>query len=207
MLDIGWSELLVVAVVAIIVVGPKDLPAMLRSIGRIVGQMKRMANEFTSQFDDAMREAELDQIRTDNPWDEVKSSVTEGLDPLNDLPGDIERAGDKSAKSAKKSDEDDLDDFDDPGAEADYDPAPTPSIGTATGADAGAGEASGKAAAGEAGGSAKSYVNGRGGEGGASPAGPVAKRAAAGSSTTKSKGTLAERAETSWKAAQDENGA
>ena len=63
MFDIGWSELLVIAVVAVIVVGPKDLPRMLRSIGQLVGQIRRMANEFTRQFDEALRESELHEIR------------------------------------------------------------------------------------------------------------------------------------------------
>jgi sec-independent protein translocase protein TatB len=58
MFDIGWTELLVVATVAIIVVGPKDLPRMLRSFGRTMGQVRRMSNDFKRQFDEALREAE-----------------------------------------------------------------------------------------------------------------------------------------------------
>lgn len=63
MFDIGWSELLVIGVVALLVVGPKELPALLRTIGRYMGMVKRHANEFRAQFDEAMRESELDQIR------------------------------------------------------------------------------------------------------------------------------------------------
>ncbi len=63
MFDIGWGELLVIGVVALLVVGPKELPALLRTIGRYVGMIKRQANEFRAQFDEAMREAELDQLR------------------------------------------------------------------------------------------------------------------------------------------------
>ena len=58
MFDVGWSEILVIAVVAIIVVGPKDLPRMLRTFGRTMGQVRRTANEFRRQFDDALRDAE-----------------------------------------------------------------------------------------------------------------------------------------------------
>ncbi|MGX1100385.1 Sec-independent protein translocase protein TatB [Amorphus sp. MBR-141] len=58
MFDIGWTEILVVAVVAILVVGPKELPSMLMTFGRTVGRMRRMANEFQSQFNDVLREAE-----------------------------------------------------------------------------------------------------------------------------------------------------
>lgn len=63
MFDIGWTELLVVGVVALLVVGPKELPALLRTIGRYVGMIKRQANEFRAQFDDAIRETELEQLR------------------------------------------------------------------------------------------------------------------------------------------------
>ncbi len=63
MFDIGWSELVVIGVVALLVVGPKELPALLRTIGRYTGMIKRQANEFRSQFDEAMRETELDQLR------------------------------------------------------------------------------------------------------------------------------------------------
>ncbi|MEL7542454.1 MAG: Sec-independent protein translocase protein TatB [Pseudomonadota bacterium] len=78
MFDLGWSEMLIIAVVAIIVVGPKDLPRMLRTIGKFVGQAKRMASEFTSQFNDAVRDSELDDLRKD------LNEVTK-VDPLEDL--------------------------------------------------------------------------------------------------------------------------
>jgi len=58
MFDIGWSETLVIAVVAIVVVGPKDVPRMLRTFGCMMGQERRTANEFRRQFDDALRDAE-----------------------------------------------------------------------------------------------------------------------------------------------------
>src|SRR5436305_9665041 len=65
MFDISWSELLVIAVVAIIVIGPKDLPRVLRSVGRWSGQVKRMARDFQNQFNEALREAELDSLKKD----------------------------------------------------------------------------------------------------------------------------------------------
>ena len=58
MFDIGWSEILVIAVVAIVVVGPKELPRMLRTFGKTMGQVRRMSNDFKRQFDEALREAE-----------------------------------------------------------------------------------------------------------------------------------------------------
>jgi sec-independent protein translocase protein TatB len=63
MFDIGWSELLVIAVVAIIVVGPKDLPRMMRTFGAYAGKLRRMAGDFQRQFEDAMREAEIEEVR------------------------------------------------------------------------------------------------------------------------------------------------
>ena len=63
MFDISWTELLVIAMVAIVVVGPKDLPRALRAVGRWTGKAKRMARDFQNQFNEALREAELDTIK------------------------------------------------------------------------------------------------------------------------------------------------
>jgi sec-independent protein translocase protein TatB len=63
MLDIGWSELLVIAIVAIVVVGPKDLPKMMRSIGFYAGKLRRAAADFQRQFEEAMAESEADEVR------------------------------------------------------------------------------------------------------------------------------------------------
>ena len=65
MFDLTSSKLLILGVVALIVVGPKELPFLLRTLGKYVAMMRRQANEFRSQFDEAMREAELDDIRKD----------------------------------------------------------------------------------------------------------------------------------------------
>ena len=96
MFDIGWTEILIIAVVAIIVVGPKDLPRMLRSLGRYAGQLRRTAGEFRSQFDDAVRESELDELRSTlseasdlNPINQIKDSVTESMAPLKETAEDI----------------------------------------------------------------------------------------------------------------------
>ena len=70
--------MLVVAVVAIIVVGPKDLPGMLRTVGKSVKKIRGMAGDFQRQFDDALKEAELDGVK--KSFDDVKS-----MNPLNDI--------------------------------------------------------------------------------------------------------------------------
>lgn len=63
MFDIAWSELLVIAVVALIVVGPKDLPRLLRTLGQIMRKLRRMSSEFKAGVDDFIRETELDEVR------------------------------------------------------------------------------------------------------------------------------------------------
>ena len=61
--EVGATELLVIAVIALIVVGPKDLPIMMRKLGQFLGRMRAMASEFRASFDDLARQAELDELR------------------------------------------------------------------------------------------------------------------------------------------------
>lgn len=63
MFDIGWTELMVIAVVALVVIGPKDLPKAIYSIGKFVRKARGVAREFQHHVDDMMREAELDELR------------------------------------------------------------------------------------------------------------------------------------------------
>jgi sec-independent protein translocase protein TatB len=63
MFDIAWSEFMLIGAVALVVIGPKDLPKALRSVGQAVGKVRRMASEFQGQFNDAMREAELHDLK------------------------------------------------------------------------------------------------------------------------------------------------
>jgi sec-independent protein translocase protein TatB len=63
MFDIGWSEIAVIAVVALIVIGPKDLPGVLRTVGIWVRKARMMAREFQGHVDDMIREAELEDVR------------------------------------------------------------------------------------------------------------------------------------------------
>jgi sec-independent protein translocase protein TatB len=76
MFDIGWSELVVIAVVALIAIGPKELPGVLRTIGQWMGKARRMAAEFQGQFNEAMREAEMADLK--KSFDEVRDA-TSGL--------------------------------------------------------------------------------------------------------------------------------
>ena len=80
MFDIGWSELVVIAVVALIAIGPKELPGVLRMVGQWMGKARKMAAEFQGQFQEAMREAEMADIK--KSFDEVKDIAT-GVSPGN----------------------------------------------------------------------------------------------------------------------------
>jgi len=74
MFDIGWSEFVVIAVVALIAIGPKELPGVLRMVGQWIGKARRMASEFQGQFQEAMREAEMADLK--KSFDEVKEAAT-----------------------------------------------------------------------------------------------------------------------------------
>ncbi len=63
MFEIGWTEMLVIAVVMIVVVGPKDLPKMLRTFGKTTTKLRSMAGDFQKQFNEALKEAELDDVK------------------------------------------------------------------------------------------------------------------------------------------------
>jgi sec-independent protein translocase protein TatB len=92
MLDIGWTELLVIAVILIVVVGPKDLPPMIRAFGKMTKRLRQTAGEFRAQFDEALREAELDDLK--NSVNDLRSmnpanSIRETLNPLRQMGQDI----------------------------------------------------------------------------------------------------------------------
>src|SRR5687768_17117432 len=90
MFDIGYSELLLIAVVALIVIGPKDLPNVMRTVGKWVGKARGMARHFRSGIDTMMREAELEEM--EKKWREDNERIMREhplARPLDDwgLPG------------------------------------------------------------------------------------------------------------------------
>ena len=114
MFDIGWPELLVVATVLIVVVGPKDLPGMLRTFGRMIAKLRGMAGEFRSQFDDALREAELDEVRkavSDVQALNPKTAMREAMEPFRKAGTDVKRTLDADAV---KDHEEGVEPFDSP---------------------------------------------------------------------------------------------
>ncbi len=108
MFDIGWSEIAVIAVVALIAIGPKELPGVLRMVGQWMGKARKMAAEFQGQFQEAMREAEMADLK--KSFDEVKeaaSGFTSG-NLMTSLEKDVSKALDidvldKSAASATET--------------------------------------------------------------------------------------------------------
>src|SRR5215213_473081 len=73
MFDISWGKLVIIGVVALIVIGPKELPAVLRTLGQWMAKIRRMAGEFQGQFNEAMREAEMADLK--KQFDETTSAV------------------------------------------------------------------------------------------------------------------------------------
>lgn len=101
--DIGWSELLLISVVALIVVGPKDLPVLLRAIGRYVGIVRNHAQEFRNQFEQAMRESELENLKDEmtelrddvrSSLDDARTSISSTGEKLSDTMDDAKKAAD-----------------------------------------------------------------------------------------------------------------
>lgn len=112
MFDIGWPEMAIVAVIALIIIGPRDLPRIMRYVGRWAGKARRMAREFQRSFDDMVRESEMDEIKKGvesvsgyKPAKEIENaidptgSLKKSLDPTApDGPGDD--GGDAKTKPA-----------------------------------------------------------------------------------------------------------
>jgi len=73
MFDIGWSELIVIGVVALIAIGPKELPGVLRMVGQWMGKARKMATEFQGHFNEAMREAEMADLK--KTFDDVRDAA------------------------------------------------------------------------------------------------------------------------------------
>ena len=92
MFDIGWSELLLIGVVALIAIGPKELPGALRTLGQWMAKIRRMAAEFQGQFQEAMREAEIDQLKKDMDDMAAKAKDYTQFDPMADVQRDIEKS-------------------------------------------------------------------------------------------------------------------
>jgi len=92
MFDVGWSELIIIAVVALIAIGPKELPGVLRMVGQWMAKIRRMAADFQGQFNEAMREAEMADIK--KQFDDIKDTAKSftGANLLSDVQKDFDDA-------------------------------------------------------------------------------------------------------------------
>ncbi len=96
MFNFGWGELVLIGIVALIAIGPKELPTVLRTIGQMMGKVRRMANEFQGQFQEALREADISDLK--KHAEDMTSSLNETVtdftqyDPLADTQKDIEKS-------------------------------------------------------------------------------------------------------------------
>jgi sec-independent protein translocase protein TatB len=100
MFNLGWGEIVVIGIVALIAIGPKELPTVLRTLGQWMGKVRRMANEFQGQFQEALRESEFADLK--KHADDISSSVAEfsNIDPLADAQKDVERAFEETPAAA-----------------------------------------------------------------------------------------------------------
>ncbi|MGO8923107.1 MAG: Sec-independent protein translocase protein TatB [Xanthobacteraceae bacterium] len=102
MFDISWTEFLLIGIVALIVIGPKELPAVMRSLGQWTRKIRSLAADFQNQFHEAMREAEMADLK--KQVDDMASDIKQ-YDPLKDVRADVEAIGkdlDENVKSPDK---------------------------------------------------------------------------------------------------------
>lgn len=97
MFDIAWSELLVIGVVALVVVGPKDLPKLMRTAGQWAGRARAMADQFRRSFDDMARQSELEELRQEMTKLKNANPISEALadSGITDLQRELDRETDE----------------------------------------------------------------------------------------------------------------
>ncbi|HEX4411641.1 MAG TPA: Sec-independent protein translocase protein TatB [Xanthobacteraceae bacterium] len=146
MFDISWTEFLLIGIVALVVIGPKELPGVMRSLGQWTRKIRGMATEFQNQFQEAMREAEMTDLK--KQVDDLAQGVTKDiakLDPLKDVREDVETIGKDIQKDLDKDLSKSLADTEFPLSEAatsvEHQPAASTELAIAEPADTAAAEA------------------------------------------------------------------
>ena len=115
MFDLSWGELLIIGMVALIAIGPKELPGVLRGMGHWIGKVRRMASDFQDQFKEAMREAEVADLK--KQFDEASASATSSFtNPLATAQKEVEAAFGTEPNSSDKTPETSALSTADPGA-------------------------------------------------------------------------------------------
>lgn len=89
---IGFSELLLIGLAALIIIGPKDLPTMMRTLGQLMGKGRRMAREFQAAFDDIARQSELDELKKEIQELRKSNTFTSAQDDLAAYEADVNSA-------------------------------------------------------------------------------------------------------------------
>ena len=102
MFDISWTEFLLIGIVALIVIGPKELPAVMRSLGQWTRKIRSLAADFQNQFHEAMREAEMADLK--KQVDDMASDI-KNYDPLKDVRADVEAIGKDLDNTVKITDQ------------------------------------------------------------------------------------------------------
>lgn len=102
---IGFSELLLLGLAALIIVGPKDLPMMMRRIGQFVGKGRAMAREFQAAFEDIARQSELDELRKEIEDLKRENTMKEAQDDLAAFEADVNSAVMEKASASKPAPE------------------------------------------------------------------------------------------------------
>ena len=105
MFDISWTEFLLIGIVALIVIGPKELPAVMRGLGQWTRKIRSLAADFQNQFHEAMREAEMADLK--KQVDDVAQDIKQ-YDPLKDVRADVEAIGKDLDAAPDKSSQNDL---------------------------------------------------------------------------------------------------
>jgi sec-independent protein translocase protein TatB len=97
MFDLSWSHILIVLIVALVVVGPKDLPKLMRIVGRWVGKARAMADQFRKSFDEMARQSELDELRQEiealrsqRPLADLQNTLHQSILPPDPMPAALE---------------------------------------------------------------------------------------------------------------------
>ncbi|OUR78303.1 twin arginine-targeting protein translocase TatB [Alphaproteobacteria bacterium 46_93_T64] len=87
MFDIGWSEMVFIGIIAVLVIGPKDLPKTIATIGKYIRKARGFAREFQTGIDDLARDAELDDLKKSFQGDDfnIKKQVEDAVDPTGDF--------------------------------------------------------------------------------------------------------------------------
>lgn len=145
MFDLGWQEFMLIALITVVVVGPKDLPRVVRTVSQWVRKARGMARDFHSSIEDVARDAELDEIRreltrsTEDSIGEIKnavedakteSGIADALDDVKSMADDTKAQAQEMSENMSDEAVEDLDPFIDPAAGQDA-PVSEPAIAQA----------------------------------------------------------------------------